>query len=84
MRRARRWKRRAGEKLSSPRARQAPGSRRQQQRKPPAVQIRPSEAPLDQQPLGSPTSPMSPTTRAAVKQVTAQYQSLGCGLKLSP
>ena len=41
----------------------------QQQRKPPAIQIWPAEVPLDQQPLGSPTSPMSPTTRAAVRQV---------------
>ncbi len=41
----------------------------QQPKKPPSIQIRPSESPLDQQPLGSPTSPMSPTTRAAVKQV---------------
>lgn len=40
-----------------------------QQRKPPAIQTRPAVSPLDQQPLGSPTSPMSPTTRAAVKQV---------------
>ena len=40
-----------------------------QPRKPPAVQTRPPGSPLDQQPLGSPTSPMSPTTRAAVKQV---------------
>ncbi|CAL5221719.1 g3963 [Coccomyxa viridis] len=45
-----------------------------QQRKSLAVQIRPSEAPMDQQPLGSPTSPMSPTTRAAVKQ--AQVEAL--------
>ena len=54
----------------------------QQQRKPPAIQISPLGPPLDEQPLGSPTSPMSPTTRAAVKQVSVLYQKLSTGLCL--
>ena len=45
-------------------------------RKPPPVKAGQLGAPDLQQPLGSPTSPMSPTTRAAVKQASCCSISL--------
>lgn len=45
-------------------------------RKPPPVKAGQLGAPDLQQPLGSPTSPMSPTTRAAVKQASCCSMSL--------